>query len=261
MICLSFDIEEFDVPLENGVRYDTQKEGMLMSQKGLERILNILDNNTARATFFCTSNFVQNSMELVRRIIKSGHEVASHGCNHWEPKIGDATRSKEILEDILGVRINGYRQPRMFRVDNNELAECGYSYNASLNPTFIPGRYAHIKSPRTPWLENGVVQIPTSVSPLLRIPMFWLALHHYPQSFYQWLTKRIIKKDGSFNTYFHPWEFCPLSRYPELKIPYIIRRRSGEDMEMRLNRLVSFLKQSGEEFGTYYDYSKMIREK
>lgn len=40
MICLSFDTEEFDVPREYGVKYDTIKEGMQVSQYGIERIRN-----------------------------------------------------------------------------------------------------------------------------------------------------------------------------------------------------------------------------
>ena len=43
MIYLSFDTEEFDVPREYGVEYATLKEGMLVSQYGIERILQILD--------------------------------------------------------------------------------------------------------------------------------------------------------------------------------------------------------------------------
>lgn len=45
MICLSFDTEEFDVPCEYGVEYDTIKEGMLVSQHGIERILQMPDSD------------------------------------------------------------------------------------------------------------------------------------------------------------------------------------------------------------------------
>lgn len=258
MIYLSFDTEEFDVPLENGVVYNSLKEGMLVSQYGVECILRILEETSVRATFFCTSNFVLNSTDLVRRIMSGGHEIASHGCDHWKPKIGDEILSKKILEDVLGIEVLGYRQPRMFPVAIKELAKCGYRYNASLNPTFIPSRYCHLNSSRIPWVENGVVQIPTSVSPYLRIPMFWLALHHFPQKIYYILIKRILKNDGAFNTYFHPWEFYPLEDYPDLKIPYIIRRRSGSGMELRLKQLITYLKNQGETFGTYIEYSNVI---
>ena len=62
----------------------------------------------------------------------------------------------------------------MFAVDNAAIARAGYRYNSSLNPAFIPGRYMHLDSPRTWFMADGVMQIPASVSPLLRVPLFWL---------------------------------------------------------------------------------------
>lgn len=258
MICLSFDTEEFDVPREYGVEYDTIKEGMAVSQYGIERILQILEDEAIKATFFCTSNFVLNAPDLMKRIQMGGHEVASHGCDHWNPLNGDARQSKKVIEGKLGIKINGYRQPRMCVVDNKELRDCGYQYNASLNPTFIPGHYSHFWAPRIPWVEDGVLQIPASVSPYLRIPMFWLALHYYPINFYHWMIKRIVNHDKGFNTYFHPWEFYPLSSHPELKIPYFQKRRSGKEMELRLKQVIAFVKEQGYEFGTYTEYANEI---
>ena len=258
MIYLSFDTEEFDVPREYGVEYDTIKEGMHVSQYGIEHILQILNEESIKATFFCTSNFVLNATDLVRRMQREGHEIASHGCDHWEPKLDDAKLSKKIIEDKIGVLVDGYRQPRMFAVDNNELANCGYRYNASLNPTFIPGHYSHLRVSRIPWVENGVVQIPTSVSLHLRIPMFWLALHHFPMKTYLLLMKRIVDHDNGFNTYFHPWEFYPLNDHPEFKLPYFKRRKAGMEMEQRLKQVIDFAKEQGYKFGTYTEYANEI---
>jgi peptidoglycan/xylan/chitin deacetylase (PgdA/CDA1 family) len=258
MIYLSFDTEEFDVPRDYGVQYDTIKEGMLVSQYGIERILQILDEESIKATFFCTSNFVLNATDVVKKIQREAHEIASHGCDHWKPKADDARQSKRIIEDKLGIRIEGYRQPRMFAVDNKELAHCGYQYNASLNPTHIPGHYSHLRVSRIPWVEDGVVQIPTSVSPYLRIPMFWLSLHHFPVNIYLWMMKRIVNHDNEFNTYFHPWEFYPLNNHPELNIPYFIRRKSGAEMEQRLKQVIAYAKVLGYKFGTYKEYANEI---
>lgn len=190
--------------------------------------------------------------------MKEGHEIASHGCDHWNPQQGDTMRSKKIIEEVLGIKVLGYRQPRMLPVDNKELAACGYQYNASLNPTFIPGRYSHLTSSRLPWIEDNIVQIPASVSPYIRVPMFWLALHHYPFNLYVKLVRWIIKHDRNFNTYFHPWELYPLKDYPKFKIPYTIRRKSGEEMSRRLQKLISILKNQGELFGTYREYANEI---
>jgi peptidoglycan/xylan/chitin deacetylase (PgdA/CDA1 family) len=194
----------------------------------------------------------------MQRIINGGHEVAAHGCDHWNPKADDVINSKRILEELTGQTIKGYRQPRMFKVDIAEQARQGYLYNASLNPAFIPGRYMHLTTPRTYFWEKGVLQIPASVSPILRIPMFWLSLHNFPLWSYKALTFRILKHDGYFNTYFHPWEFYPLGEHPELKMPYIIRHNAGQAMYDRLKDVILSLKAKGEEFGTYKEFAERI---
>lgn len=99
MICLSFDTEGFDVLREYGVKYDTIKEVILISQNGINHILQILDEESVKATFFCKSNFVLNTTVLVRSIQREGHEIASQGCDHWKPKSDNAKMSKRIIED------------------------------------------------------------------------------------------------------------------------------------------------------------------
>ena len=149
MVLLSFDTEEFDVPREHGVDYDTLKEGMEVSRYGTTAILDLLKEEGVRATFFCTTNFAENAPEIMQRIIDEGHEVAAHGCDHWQPKAEDVIVSKQKLEALIGRPVVGYRQPRMFPVDLKEQGRQGYLYNASLNPAFIPSRYMHLTTPRT----------------------------------------------------------------------------------------------------------------
>lgn len=255
MILLSFDTEEFDVPREHGVSFSLE-EGMKVSIYGTNRILDTLKENGVRATFFCTSNFATHAQDVMQRIIDEGHEVACHGCDHWEPKSTDAERSKQIIESATGVRVKGYRQPRMFPVSNTALREAGYIYNSSLNPSFIPGRYMHLDTPRTYFMQDGLMQIPASVTPWFRIPLFWLALHNFPQWLYHAFVRRVVKHDGYFNTYFHPWEFYELKQHPEFKMPFIIRNHSGKEMQQRLDRLIKMLKARGEEFATYGEFAE-----
>ena len=93
MILLSFDTEEFDVPREHGVDF-TLEEGMKVSIVGTNRILDTLKTNDVKATFFCTANFVQNAPDVMKRIQDEGHEIACHGCDHWQPKASDVKDSK-----------------------------------------------------------------------------------------------------------------------------------------------------------------------
>lgn len=254
MILLSFDTEEFDVPREHGVDYPLE-EAMKVSVYGTKQILDCLKKNNVKATFFCTTNFAEHAPDIIQRIIDEGHEIAAHGCDHWNPQTTDVFQSKKILEQATGQTIKGYRQPRMFPVSDTDIAKAGYVYNSSLNPAFIPGRYMHLTEPRTCFIKEGVLQIPASVTPLLRFPLFWLAYHNLPAALYRALAYRTTKHDGYFVTYFHPWEFFPLGKHPELKMPFIIRNQSGEGMVKRLNDLIVMFKRKELPFLTYSEFA------
>lgn len=253
MILLSFDTEEFDVPREHGVDFSLE-EGMAVSIEGTNRILDVLKQNNVKATFFCTGNFAKHAPEVMQRIMDEGHEVACHGVDHWRPTETDFARSKEIVERVCGRKVYGYRQPRMFPVSDSEIEKAGYRYNSSLNPAFIPGRYMHLTEPRTWFFKGGVMQIPASVTPCLRFPLFWLALHNLPETLYHALVRRTLNHDGYFVTYFHPWEFYDLKEHPEFKMPFIIKNHSGRQMMQRLDNLIKMLKAHQQEFITFTDF-------
>ena len=206
MILLSFDIEEFDVPKEHQVDI-SMEEQIKVSVEGTTRILDCLERNQVKATFFCTANFALHAPDIIKRIQEGGHEIASHGFYHWTFEVEDLKRSKDQLEEITGTKVYGYRQARMMPVSEKAVYEAGYIYNSSLNPTFIPGRYMRLSTPRTPFIKDRVMQMPASVTPLLRFPLFWLSCHNLPASLYRWLCKYTHRHDGYFVTYFHPWEF------------------------------------------------------
>lgn len=258
MILLSFDIEEFDGPREHGVEY-TLEEGMKVSVEGTNVILDVLKENDVRATFFCTGNFAENAPEVMGRIISDGHEVACHGVDHFNPTGSDFALSKEIVERVCGVEVTGYRQPRMFPVLDSEIRRVGYKYNSSLNPAFIPGRYMNLKTPRTWFVKDGVMQIPASVTPLVRFPLFWLSLHNLPEGVYHWMVRRVLKHDGYFVTYFHPWEFYELKDHPEFRMPFIIKNHSGREMAGRLDNLIKMLKARGHKFITYDEFVNIVK--
>lgn len=256
MILLSFDTEEFDGPREHGVDYSLE-DGMKVSVEGTNRILDVLNANDVRATFFCTANFAENAPDMMRRIITEGHEIACHGVDHFEPKETDFRKSKQIIENLTGLTIAGYRQPRMFPTIESEIRKAGYKYNSSINPAFIPGRYMNLRTPRTWFMKDGVMQIPSSVTPTLRFPLFWLSLHNLPEAIYHRMVRRVLNHDGYFVTYFHPWEFFELKKHPEFKMPYIIKKNSGQDMVRRLDNLIKMLKNHNHRFITYEEFAEI----
>ncbi|MFY7846564.1 polysaccharide deacetylase family protein [Chryseobacterium gambrini] len=257
MVLLSFDIEEFDMPFEYKGEISFEQQ-ISISQKGVERILDILKKHHAKATFFSTVIFAENSKELIRRLLNEGHELASHTWFHSDFEEKHLKESKERLEELFSTQVTGLRMPRMMPVSKNAVENAGYSYNSSINPTYLPGRYNNLKISRTYFNEGNVVQIPASVSPNFRIPLFWLSFHNFPLFFYKKLASDVLKKDKYLNIYFHPWEFAEI-KDEAFKLPGFTVKNSGIEMVKRFDEFLTWLKSKNYSFGTIQEFQKQIQ--
>lgn len=251
-VLFSFDIEEFDVPREYGAHISLDQQ-VAISITGTGRILDLLRSSGIRATFFSTVVFAENAPHVIQRIVTEGHELASHGWFHSSFENNDLLASKNELTKISGFEVKGFRMARMMDVDHTAIKDAGYVYNSSLNPIYLPGRYNNFASPRTVFMDNGVLQIPASATPLFRIPLFWLSFHHLPAWIYKMSCRRTMNRDGYLNIYFHPWEFTDLSN-PQLGLPWLIRKNTGDKMVTRFSSLIEWMKQEGYSFGRLMDF-------
>jgi hypothetical protein len=240
-ILLSFDVEEFDMPLEYG--YQISKEEQLrIGKKGLDSIAPILSHSSIQSTLFTTANFADHFPETIRELSKQ-HEIASHTYYHSSFVNEDLLLSKQTLETISGKPVYGLRMPRMRKVDMNEVKKAGYLYDSSVNPTWLPGRYNNLHLPRTQYTEAGICRIPASVSPNFRIPLFWLSFKNMPLQIFKHLALQTLKKDGYLCLYFHPWEFTDINHY---QLPMFTRRWCVEQLLERLNKTIQYLQKEGE---------------
>lgn len=260
MILLSFDIEEFDMPFEYGKTIDF-KDQIEISITGTITILDILKKHQLKATFFSTVIFAQNAPKIIERIIAEGHEIASHSYYHSDFKVEHLLESRLKLEEITGKKVLGYRMPRMMPVDENEIYKAGYQYNSSINPTYLPGRYNNLKKPRTFFMQDDVLQIPASVSPIIRFPLFWLSFHNLPFWLYKLICKSTYKKDKYLNIYFHPWEFTDLNKKEKYNFPSYVSKNSGIEMKIRFENLIVWLKSKNYTFATIQEFINTIEIK
>ncbi|MDQ6844348.1 MAG: polysaccharide deacetylase family protein [Bacteroidota bacterium] len=239
-ILLTFDVEEFDLPADYGIKI-TEQEQMAVGKKGLDAINELLDDRATPCTLFTTANFALKYPSEIAAL-SLDHEIASHTFFHSSFKREDLKNSRQVLEDITSKKITGMRMPRMKKIEAGWVREAGYSYDSSVNPTWIPGRYNNYRMPRTCFMENGIMRVPASVSANFRIPLFWLAFKNLPYSYFKRLALQALRKDGHLVLYFHPWEFVDLEHY---NIPTIIKRKSGSALLAKLKKLISDLKEVG----------------
>ena len=209
MILLSFDIEEFDMPFEYGKTISFEDQ-MSISIEGTSLILDLLEKHQVKATFFSTVIFAINAPEIIKRIIKDGHEIASHSYYHSDFKVEHLLESKEKLEEITNT-------------------------------------------------QDGVWQIPASVSPIIRFPLFWLSFHNLPLWLYKILCNITFKKDKYLNIYFHPWEFTDLKDFNRFGFPSYVSKNSGIQMYDRLDNLIIWMKKKNYSFHCTRDLIEKIK--
>lgn len=260
VVLLSFDAEEFDLPLELGQEISTEEQ-MRVGAEGMRRTLEMLgvlakDSGTKMpATFFCTSAFARAAPELIRRAVACGHEIASHGCLHssWEDE--HLGRSKRELEEVSGRACAGFRRARLAETDRGLIERAGYLYNSSENPIWLPGRYNRFFAQRLPYRTGGLLNIPASATPLIRWPLFWLSFKVMPLWVTKLMTRWVMATSPALVLYFHPWELCELGKY---KVPLAAKRCNGGKMTVKLARYLGWL--AGRwEFASYGEFAAGYR--
>ena len=190
------------------------------------RILDLFAEYDAKATFFMLGWVAERYPGLVRRIVDSGHELASHGYTHTrvtqqtpEAFSADIAKTKALLEDIAGCEVRGYRAASYSIVNktlwaHDLLQEAGYRYSSSIYPIHhdlygIPGAPRFCYHPK----EKGLLEIPITTVSLLN--------HNFPcggggyfrllpYRVSRWAMQHVNKTDGQPCVfYFHPWEIDP----------------------------------------------------
>ena len=210
-ICLTFDLEEFDLPIEFN-QVISEKQQMDISSMGMDALMPLLDRFNLASTFFTTAHYAERNQERMQ-LLAGKHEIASHSYFHSAFEKNDLKKSKETLEKICGTEVIGFRMPRMASVNYADLKAAGYRYDSSLNPTWIPGRYNHLRAQKNIHTKNDVIVFPASVSPNWRIPLFWLTFKKMPITWYCQQVQRALNAYGYVNLYFHPWEFTDISGF------------------------------------------------
>lgn len=231
---LTIDVEDFFQvnAFAGNIRQDQWDTYPLRVDTNTRRILDILDSFSIRATFFILGWVAERLPALTKEIHRRGHEVACHGYGHElvyaigpERFRADIRRSKMLLEDQCGERVNGYRAPS-YSITKRSLwaldilVEEGFTYDSSIFPVMhdtygIPDaqRFPHI-------LQTGagaLVEFPLTTLPLhfgrkeVRLPIAGGGyLRLFPAQLLSWGIKKINETEMQPAVlYFHPWEIDP----------------------------------------------------
>ncbi len=282
-VCLfTFDIEEwFQVEnLKGAITREDWKSKKSTVEKNTEKILDILDKHNIKGTFFILGWIARENKKLIKLIADRNHEVACHGFSHdiayqldQEKLYSDILKSKTMLEDICEQKVIGYRAPSFSISDQvlNILKSLNFKYDSSYNPFKWNSRYGHIDTPLKKitdgcyQTEQGVFEIPLSTLSYLNLnfPVGGGAYFRIiPFFIFRRLVKMLLKNKNFYNFYLHPWEFeIDQERIKNIKWQYKFRHYYGlNKTEVKLEKLISFLKESGCKFLTVSAYVNQIKK-
>lgn len=195
--------------------------------------------------------------------------VEFHAHSHTHPPRDRANVEAEVstsvsrIRDLFDNETVGYRFPDGVAdaTDYGILDEAGVEFNASLFPSWRPGRFNNWAEPVTPFrqTESGVVELPFTVfSEYLRIPvaLSYLKLLGRP---YQWTAKQLPPNVIVFDMHMH--DLVPPSAFEDLPRPYqaIYSRNKHAGFDV-FEEFVSALLADDYEFALMTDLFEATRE-
>lgn len=242
------------------VRKDEWQSYESRVEQNTHRILDILDRQETKGTFFILGWVAEQHVNLVREIHSRGHEIACHGYSHdlvydQGPDVfrAETLRSKTFIEDAVGEPVRGYRAAS-YSVTRRSLwaldiiAEAGFTYDSSIFP-IRHDRYGIAAAPRLPFrlgLASGasIIEFPLTTVAFggIRLPVagggyFRLLPYTYTRAG----LSRVNRHDGSpVVFYLHPWEID--TGQPRLNGSLLSRFRhytNIDSCEARLTKLLN----------------------
>ena len=196
-------------------------------ERNTHRILDLFKEKNIKATFFTLGWVAERYPDLIKRMVKDGHELACHGYEHIrvteqtpEQFRADVSKTKKLLEGLSGEKVKGYRAASYSIGANNLwalniLLEEGFEYSSSIYPVkhdiygmpdaprfvFEPIEKQNFKEIPITTIRFGGKNFPCGGGGFFRF---------YPYALSKWAINRINTQEReSAIFYFHPWEIDP----------------------------------------------------
>jgi polysaccharide deacetylase family protein (PEP-CTERM system associated) len=235
---------------------------------GTEKILNMLSKKNIKGTFFILGYIAELYPDMVKIIFREGHEIATHGYSHetvykltHEEFKEDLRKSIDILKNITGQNISGYRAPEWsIRKDSywalNIIKEEGLLYDSSVTPSWIIGDPEALPFPHQVETDNGLLHIfppSTFKSPMGQLPFTgsWI-MRLLPYNIIKKKVQKLNKINIPAIAYLHSWEMDV--DHPKIKLPWakeFVHYVNLKECEDKFNRLIDDFN-----FGTIRDIIK-----
>lgn len=243
---LSFDVEEyFHCEVFRGAIDPSERSNWPSRiDLQLDALLELLETQQVRATFFVLGELAADRRDVVRRLAAAGHEIACHGQSHeMIARLGPAgfredTRvGRDKLQQITGEPVLGYRAATFGLTRRTAwaidiLAELGFAYDSSVQPV-AHDRYGVPDAPRQAHIAVGpgggeILEIPPMTGRLVgrNIPLggggYFRLL---PTVIFDAELTRWRHRRRPAMLYLHPWELDVGQPTPKISVINRFRHR------------------------------------
>jgi polysaccharide deacetylase family protein (PEP-CTERM system associated) len=257
---LSFDVEEhFQVEaFWSAARRHTWDQLASRVEGNTRKIVDLLSEHSTKATFFVLGWVAERHPGLVKNLAQQGHEIASHGYGHELVHTQtpaqfrkDVRRSKQILEDLIGRQVMGYRAPSFSISPQTKwaisvLIEEGYRYDSSIYNRFRG-------TPEIAVPRDGVYQLETEAGTIWEVSPSTMTVGGFqlpvagggyfrllPYAASKICLKNLEKQGSQLVMYLHPWELDP--EQPRMDGPVLSKVRHYLNLDKTEQRLRWLLK-------------------
>ena len=234
-------------------------------ESDLRATLRVFSNLKIKGTFFILGSLLKERPNILNEILKDGHEAGMHAYNHdmhrGEVEFEDDVRKGMEVFQKMGHSPKGYRHP-YFNISPNKMDVLRefFEYDASLVPSLpIPGHYGSPFASTKPYIHQGLVELPLSVFPYLRLPAAtgWY-LRNLGYTYIKTILKYSLKRLGVAIICLHTWEFI---EKPALQgVPKHVFKNTGEPVERMLTDIVEYCKEQDTDFLTCYQYCGILKK-
>lgn len=252
---ISIDVEDWP--------QSTWDHSLPITERAVENtrhVLCLLRETGVRVTMFVLGKLAERFPQIVKEIQADGHEVACHGHGHLgitqqspDEFLADVRRCKEMLEQIIGEPVKGYRAPDFSIVRNTlwalgALAEAGFEYDSSIVPARLP-RYGIAGWPILPvrvQLGHGISILEAPLATFRAMGRNWPVggggYHRLLPGFASRYFARRVMDVAPFVFYCHPYEF-DVHEMDEisLPVPLTVRLHQGAGRRWFEQRFLSFV--------------------
>ena len=250
---LSVDVEEYyhAAIFRRGTQGRGPQSFASRVEQSVDRLLALLSEHGARATFFVLGEVAALHPAMVRRIAAEGHEIGCHSDRHenvntQQPREfrADTRQARARIESAIGEAVVGYRAPN-FSIGRAQswaypiLLEEGFRYDSSIHP-ILHDRYGQPGAPRFPYEihrdgPHRLVEFPIGTMRLLGVNLpiggggFFRLL---PCALTRLGIQRVnTAENRPVMFYLHPWELDPGQPRPAMAWRHRFRHYVGLERE------------------------------